>query len=90
MRFDFDPKKERLNMQRHGLSLSLAEELLWDEALVWVDGRFGYDELRMVGLVPKGDRLYYVGFVDRGEVRRPISLREAERREVKHYVKNFP
>lgn len=90
MRFDFDPKKERLNIQRHGLSLSMAEELLWDEALVWVDGRFGYDELRMVGLVPKGDRLYYVGFVDRGEVRRPISLREAERREVKHYVKNFP
>lgn len=44
----------------------------------------------MVRLVPKGDRLYYVRFVDRGEVRRPISLREAERREVKHYVKTFP
>jgi hypothetical protein len=63
--------------------------LVWDEALVWIDPRFGYDELRMVGLVPKGNRLYYVAFVDRGETRRVISLRYAERREVKHYVENY-
>jgi len=46
--------------------------------------------LRLVGLVPLGDRLYYVAFVDRGEIRRPISLRFAERQEVKHYVENYP
>jgi plasmid stabilization system protein ParE len=33
--------------------------------------------------------LYYVAFVDRGDVRRAISLRRANRREVKHYVENF-
>jgi uncharacterized protein len=65
-------------------------ELVWDEALVWVDERYGYDELRMVGLVPKGERLYYVAFVDRSNVRRVISLRYAERREAKHYVENAP
>ena len=40
----------------------------------------------MIGLVPAGDRLYYVAFVDHGELRRIISLRLAERREVKHYL----
>jgi uncharacterized protein len=87
---DFDPAKDKLNRAHHGLSLALARRLIWDEALVWVDGRFGYDEVRMVGLVPEGDRLYYVAFVDRGETRRVISLRYAERREVKHYVENYP
>ena len=90
MRIDFDPTKDKLNRVDHGLSLSLARKLAWDEALVWFDDRFEYDESRMIGLVPEGNRLYYVAFVDRGEVRRVISLRFAERREVKHYVENYP
>jgi uncharacterized protein len=87
---DFDPAKDRINQTRHGLSLSFATKLVWDEALVWVDDRFEYDELRMSGLVPEGNRLYYVAFVDREAVRWVISLRHAERREVKHYVENQP
>ena len=90
MRIVFDPAKDRLNQRDHGLSLALARELSWDEALVWVDDRFEYDELRMTGLVPRIDRLYYVAFVDRGNDRRVISLRYAERREVRHYVENAP
>ena len=56
---------------------------------MWLDARFDYDELRMVALAPETDTLYYVAFVDRGNTRRIISLRRAERREVKHYVDNF-
>ncbi|MBK9441707.1 MAG: BrnT family toxin [Comamonadaceae bacterium] len=88
MRFIFDPDKDKLNLARHGLSLSFAEKLAWDDAYVWVDPRYQYDELRMIGLAPEGNILYYVAFVDRGEVRRIISLRLAERREVRKYVKN--
>lgn len=90
MRIDFDPAKDRLNRIDHGLSLSFAKKLAWDEALVWLDDRFEYGELRMIGLVPEGNRLYYVAFIDREEVRRVISLRFAERREIKHYVENYP
>lgn len=86
MRFIFDPDKDKLNLAKHDLSLSFAEKLIWDEAYVWVDPRYSYDELRMIGLVPEGNTLYYVAFVDRGNVRRTISLRLAERREVKKYV----
>ncbi len=90
MRVVFDPAKDKLNLKRHGLPLGLAVTLEWDEALVWVDERFDYDELRMIGLVPRGERLYYVAFVDRDDQRRVISLRYAERREIKHYAENYP
>lgn len=42
----------------------------------------------MIALAPETDTLYYVAFVERGDVRRVISLRHAIRREVKHYVEN--
>ena len=89
MQFLFDPDKNKLNLDNHGLSFSFAEKLVWDEAFVWVDPRYQYDERRMIGLVPEGNTLYYVAFVDRGDVRRIISLRLAERREVKKYVENI-
>lgn len=89
MRVEFDPAKDAGNQAKHGLSLSLAEELDWDAALVWVDDRYEYGELRMIALAPKTETLYYVAFVERGEVRRIISLRRANRREVKHYVESF-
>jgi uncharacterized DUF497 family protein len=89
VRIDFDPDKDAANRARHGVSLALARELEWDAALVWVDDRFQYDEVRMIALAPKTNTLYYVAFVDRGNRRRIISLRHATRREVKHYVKSI-
>ena len=90
MIIDFDPTKDRLNRARYGLSLAFARKLIWEEALVWVDTRYQYDEVRMIGLVPEGNTLYYVAFVDRDEIRRVISLRYAVRNEIKHYVKSCP
>lgn len=86
MRIEFDLSKEASNQEKHGVSLALATELDWDAALVWFDTRFDYNETRMIALAPKTGILYYVAFVDRGAVRRIISLRRANRREVKHYV----
>ena len=53
-----------------------------------MDERQNYGELRMIGLVPKSPKLFYVAFVDRGDVRRIISLRRANQREANHYVHN--
>ena len=89
MRIEFDPAKDAANRAKHGVSLFLAGELDWEAALVWVDERFDYGESRMIALLPKTEVLYYVAFVDQGDVRRVISLRRANRREVKHYVENF-
>ena len=89
MRIEFDSSKDAANHDKHGVSLALAIELDWEAALAWVDERFEYDEMRMIALAPKTEILYYVAFVDRGDVRRIISLRRANRREVKHYVQSL-
>ena len=89
MGIEFDPAKDEANRTKQGVSLSMAGELDWKAALVWIDDRFEYSEIRMIALAPKTEILYYVAFVDHGEVRRIISLRRATRREVKHYVENL-
>ena len=89
MRIEFDPAKDVSNQAKHGVSLSLAIELDWEAALVWVDERFEYNETRMIALAPKTEILCYVAFVDRGSVRRIISLRRSNRREVKYYVQSI-
>ncbi|MEI7695458.1 MAG: BrnT family toxin [Chlorobium sp.] len=89
MRVKFDPVKDAANQAKHGVSLAMAGDLDWEAALVWVDERFEYGESRMIALAPQTEILYCVAFVDRGEVRRVISLRRANRREVKHYIENY-
>jgi uncharacterized protein len=87
--FEFDPDKDVLNLKDHKVSLNLAKLMDWDNALVWLDQRFSYNEVRMSALAPIGDTLYFVAYVDRGSVRRSISLRKATRKEVERYVKDI-
>lgn len=89
MRIEFDPAKDEANQAKHGVSLVMAVALDWEAALVWVDDRFEYNEMRMIALAPNTGILYYVAFVDRGATRRIISLRRANRREVKHYAESL-
>lgn len=89
MRIEFDPVKDKLNVEKHGVSLALASGLSWEHALAWRDDRFEYNELRMIALAPDTRVLYFVAFVDHGDFYRIISLRPATRREVKHYVRSF-
>lgn len=89
MEIEFDPEKDATNVKKHGISLAIAGELDWDAALVWVDDRFEYGEMRMIALAPKTATLYFVAFVERGAAFRIISLRRANRREVKQYVQTI-
>lgn len=84
----FDQAKDVTNQYKHGLSLSDAEKLEWDDALVWQDTRRDYGESRMIALGVIGERLYCVVYVDREDARRKISLRKANNKEKVHYVSN--
>jgi len=53
VQIEFDPAKDAANQTKHGVSLSMAGELDWKSALVWVDERFEYRETRMIALAPK-------------------------------------
>ena len=89
MRIEFDVQKDDTNKDKHGLSLEFASKLDWENSLVWIDERKDYGESRMIALAPSTGTLYYVAFVDRDDIRRIISLRRANRREVKHYVQSI-
>ncbi len=82
----YDPAKDIANVAKHGVSLALAVELEWESAVMWPDLRREYGEARMVAIGYIGLRLYLVVFVDRAEVRRIVSLRKANQREVKRYA----
>lgn len=83
----FDPKKDKLNKRKHGVSLAAASEFDWDKAVAWSDERYAYSELRecAVGLI--GYDLYHITFVDCGDRLRIISLRKANRKEESRYVR---
>ena len=86
MKLIFDAVKETENKRKHGASLADAELMDWDGALIWQDNRRDYGESRMIALGAIGDRLYCVVYVDREDVRRIISVRKANYREVMDYA----
>lgn len=86
MEITYDPAKDVSNIAKHGVSLALAAEFEWESAVVWPDVRREYGETRMAAIGYVGLRLYVVAFVDRADVRRIISLRKANLREVKRYA----
>jgi len=89
MEIVFDPAKSAFNVAKHGVSLALAAELEWDWLMAKPDSRQDYGEARIIGYAPIGDRVFCVVFVDRGAVRRIISLRKANSREVRQYVQRI-
>jgi uncharacterized protein len=87
MLIQFDSAKNNTNIAKHGVSLHLAEQLEWDTLWAKPDVRRDYAELRVIGFAYIELRLFCVVFVDRGDVRRIISLRKANPREVNRYAK---
>ncbi len=84
---DKDPEKERRNLEQRGLSLDLAAELDWSTALIWEDRRKDYGERRYCVLGFIEGRLHSVVFTPRNGQPRVISLRKANKREVRRYEK---
>ncbi|MEO6985645.1 MAG: BrnT family toxin [Paralcaligenes sp.] len=86
MRIAFDPAKDQDNQTKHGVSLVMANDLDWTQMLVKPDTRRDYGELREIGYGVIDDRLYCVVFTRRSDYLHVISLRKANRREVRNYV----
>ena len=85
MKFTFDSGKDESNLNKHGISLSEAKFLDWDEVLNWIDNIKDYGEVRQISPVPMKQRLYCAVYVDAKPYRRMISLRKANNREIDRY-----
>jgi len=86
MEITFDPAKDKSNQRKHGVSLSLAQEIDWPKVMAKPDTRQDYGEVREIGYAVIGDRLYCVAFTQRAGKMHVISLRKANSREVRNYV----
>jgi uncharacterized DUF497 family protein len=85
VRYAYDPAKDRANLAKHGVSLSLAEILFAGPYVSVSDDRFDYGELRKVSFGIINGRLFVCVYTDREAERRIISLRKANKREVIRY-----
>lgn len=85
MRYEWDPKKLAENVQKHSVWFSDADAFEWGTALVKHDDR-KYPETRFKAIGYIGMRLYLMVFCFREVSVRIISLRKANRREVKEYA----
>jgi uncharacterized DUF497 family protein len=87
MHISFDAIKSQSNVVKHGIALEQAAYMEWDSAIVWLDERREYLELRYCAIAYIELRLYCVSFTDRADTRRIISLRKANQREINRYAK---
>ena len=86
MSCEFDPVKDEINLDKHGVSLVDADDFEWETAVVREDTRKQYAEPRFEAAGYIGERLHVMVFCLRTENVRVISLRKANPREVKRYA----
>ena len=83
---EFDKRKSKLNFQKHGIFLEDARLINWKSAVNLPDDRFSYDgEVRFLTYGFINARLYALAWTYRGNIVRAISLRKANKREIKKY-----
>ena len=85
MRIEFDTAKDRINREKHGISLAAAADIDLESAIVIEDRRFDYGEARFLAYAPIAGRLHVLWFTMRGTAVRAIGLRRANRRERTRY-----
>jgi hypothetical protein len=84
LRYTWDEVKRGENI--HGIDFAAVEFFEWDTALVFVDDREDYGELREIAIGFIGVRLHVLTFTHREPWTRIISLRRAEKGDVRKYV----
>ena len=85
MPISFDPRKNERNIAERGLSFERVEDFEWDSALVVEDVRKDYGERRLQALGMITGRLHALVFTARAGRVHVISLRKANRREIRLY-----
>lgn len=90
MKIAFDPRKDRLNFKKHGLSLADAVSIFDDFRIDDEDDREDYGETRYVTLGRIGRKIVVCVWAPRGDIARIISLRKAEKDEREIYNLYLP
>lgn len=85
MAITYDPGKNERNIAERGISFDRASEFEWSGALVVEDTRKDYREARFQAFGLIEGRLHMLVFTPRAGDTHVMSLRKANKREVKRY-----
>lgn len=85
MSIEFDPTKDKINIAKHGVSLSRAADL--EILAVIEDDRNNYGEVRYRAWGTIDGKAYCLAFTSRTGAVRAISLRPASKKERSRYVR---
>jgi uncharacterized DUF497 family protein len=85
MDISFDSAKSKKNLLARGISFEVAAGFEWDGALIVEDLRKDYGERRFQALGLIENRLHMMVFTPRANKAHVISLRKANKREVRRY-----
>ena len=83
MPFDWDPAKRLSNLAKHGVDFASVALFEWEEAIVTAS--LSANEPRLVAVGPIAERLHVLVYSVETATVRVISLRLANRREIKRY-----
>lgn len=82
---EFDPRKSRANLEKHGIDLPTAARIWEDVVIERQDNRRDYGETRIIALGAIEGRVLVVVYTWRGDRRRLISARKANTDESQIY-----
>jgi uncharacterized DUF497 family protein len=85
VRIALDPEKNAINIAKHGISLARAEDMNMETAVIITDDRFDYGEVRHLAFGDIDGSSHCLVFTLRGNEVRAISLRRANRKEIKRH-----
>lgn len=79
--FEWDPKKESLNVKKHHFDFTTASQIWNGQIVEKIDNRRDYRETRVIATGQADGSVLVVVYTRRGEKRRIISARKANSRE---------
>ena len=90
MLIEFDANKNDTNIRDRGLSFERVADFDFDSAIIKLDARKTYPEVRYVAVGFLDARLHVLCFTSIDSGIRVISFRKANSREIKHYDQTYP
>jgi uncharacterized DUF497 family protein len=85
-RFIWDERKRAANLRKHGVDFAIMEHFEFDTAVIRIDDRRDYGEVRHRAFGMIDGRLHVLVFTARGAQTRVISLRRANDKERSNYA----
>ena len=86
VKITYSNQKDLINQKKHQMSLADASLLEWDLLIAEQDTWYHYKDIRIIGYAPIGRIVYCVVFTEENDHYHIISLRKADRQEVRKYA----